>query len=76
MGYVYLKKNLNDSAIQVFRGLAKKYPNDSSFHYHLGLALIQTGDKSRARSELAAALSNHPAADLRRKIETAIAKIS
>ena len=76
LGYVYLKKNLNDSAIQVFRGLAKKYPNDSSFHYHFGLALMQTGDKARARSELAAALSNHPAADLRRKIETAIAKIS
>jgi len=76
LGYVYLKKNLNDSAIQVFRGLAKKYPNDSSFHYHFGLALMQTGDKARARSELAAALSNHPAADLRRKIETAMAKIS
>jgi tetratricopeptide (TPR) repeat protein len=76
LGYVYLKKNLNDSAIQVFRGLAKKYPNDSSFHYHFGLALMQTGDKARARLELATALSGNPPADLRRKIETAIAKIS
>jgi len=34
LGWVYLKRNLNDSAIQVFRVLTQKYPNEPTFHYH------------------------------------------
>jgi len=60
VGYIYLKKGMLDSAIQTFNNLARKYPSDASFRYHLGLALYQKGVKSLARKELEAALADHP----------------
>jgi Flp pilus assembly protein TadD len=75
LGWVYLKRRLNDSAIQVFRGLTEKYPNDATFHYHFGLALLQHGDKETARAELKTALTKQPSDEVRRNIETALAKL-
>jgi tetratricopeptide (TPR) repeat protein len=60
LGYVYLKKGLRDSAIQTFSGLVRKYPKYATYHYHLGLALYETGDKTRAKKELRDALAAHP----------------
>ena len=45
LGWIYLKKNMNDSALQVFTNLVKKYPNNATFHYHLGVTFAQKGDK-------------------------------
>jgi Flp pilus assembly protein TadD len=74
LGWVYLKRNQNDSAIQVFRILTQKYPNDATFHYHLGLALLQQGDKAMARAELKTALTQKPSEEVKRNIETVLAK--
>ncbi len=60
VGYVYLKKGLNDSAIQTFNILVRKNPHFAAFHYHLGLALYAKGNKDAARSELHTALGDHP----------------
>jgi len=56
VGYTYLKKNMTDSAIQVFNGLVQRYPNQSTYRYHLALALLKKGDKERALQELKACL--------------------
>ena len=56
VGYTYLKKNMTDSAIQVFSGLVQRYPNRSTYRYHLALALLKKGDKDRALQELKACL--------------------
>jgi hypothetical protein len=50
------------------------YPNDSTFHFHLGLALLEQGDKQTARAELKAALTDKPSDVVRRNIETALSK--
>jgi Flp pilus assembly protein TadD len=71
---VYLKRNLNDSAIQVFRVLTQKYPNDPTFHYHFGLALLQQGDRATARTELKTALTRKPSQEVKRNIESVLAK--
>ncbi len=60
LGYVYLKKGMRNSAIQTFSSLVRKYPTYSTYHYHLGMALYETGDKIRARKELRDALAAHP----------------
>lgn len=60
VAYIYLKKGMLDSAIQSFSTLARRYPASASFRYHLGLALLQKGEKAPARKELQAALANHP----------------
>jgi len=75
VGYVYLKKGMRDSAVQTFTNLVQKYPNASTFRYHLGMALLETGDKARARKELETALANHPSQDEAAKIRELVNKI-
>ncbi len=68
LGWVYLKKNMVDAALQVFVGLSQKYPDNSSFRYHLGATLAAKGDSSKARAALEQALSLGPDKADERKI--------
>lgn len=74
LGWIYLRKHLNDSAAQVFRGLTGKYPDNATFHYHLGMTLLQAGDKKAASSELKAALAKKPSDEVRSRIQDALAR--
>ena len=46
LGWIYLKKNLADNAIDIFKDLVTKQPSHSTYHYHLGMAYSQKGDKT------------------------------
>ena len=72
MGYVYLKMKKGASALQMFRNLAQKYPSNPTFRYHNGLALLETGDKGGAKTELEAALADKPPAPVAAKIKEAL----
>lgn len=72
LGWVYLKKNWNGSALDVLGGLAQKYPDNPTFRYHFGMALLQKGDKATARTEFRAGLSKKPSSEVRQSIETAL----
>ena len=74
IGYVYLKKKMLSSAVRSFDGLVQKYPGNPTYRYHLGMALLATGDKAGARKALEAALANHPAEDQAAKIRELITK--
>src|SRR5205085_3471831 len=76
LGWIYLKKNLNAGAIQIFQGLVKQQPNNPTFHYHLALALLQQGDKSGARKELERALETKPDPTEAGKIKDLISKLA
>jgi predicted Zn-dependent protease len=76
IGCIYLKKGLNDSALQVFNNLVKKYPNYSTFRYHLGMALLEKGDKKSAKRELETALAAHPSRQDEARIKELLGKIS
>jgi len=69
LGWIYLKKNLSDNAIEIFRELVQKAPNQSTFRYHLGMALSQKGDKPKAIKELNDALKYNPPKEERDKIQ-------
>lgn len=56
LGWILMRQNLNDAAIRVFQELVQKDPNRSTFHYHLGAALYQKGDRVGAKKELQTAL--------------------
>jgi Flp pilus assembly protein TadD len=76
LGWIYLKKNLNSDALQIFRALVQQQPNNPTFRYHLALALAQDGDRPSARKELQKALDTKPAPDESDKIKQLMAKIS
>jgi len=75
LGWIYLKKNLNDNAIDIFKDLVGKNPHASTYRYHLGMAYYNKGDKTAALKELSQALKDNPVKAERDKIQELIAKI-
>jgi tetratricopeptide (TPR) repeat protein len=75
LGWVYIKKNLSDNAISIFRDLTAKQPNNATYQYHLGLALFQKGEKPEAKKALEAALRNKPSKQEETKIRELIGRI-
>jgi Flp pilus assembly protein TadD len=61
VGFIYLKKGDSASALEIFRRLSQRYPNDGSFRYHFALALVESGRKEQGRRELSAAIAADPA---------------
>jgi tetratricopeptide (TPR) repeat protein len=74
LGWIYIKKNLSDSAIQIFRELVAKYDR-APFRYHLAMALYQKGDKPQAKKELEAALRRQPDKEIETKIKELMGKL-
>jgi len=75
LGWIYLKKNLTDAAIDIFKDLVNKVPAEAVFRYHLGMAYSQKGDKTRALKELQDALKYNPTKEDRDKIQQLIARL-
>ena len=75
LGWIYLKKNMSDNAIDIFKDLVQKAPNQSTFRYHLGMAYYQKGDKPKAIKELSEALKHNPPKDEREKIQALLTKL-
>ena len=75
LGWIYLKKNLSDNAIEIFKDLVSKQPSQSTFHYHLAMALSQKGDKPRAMEQLKEALKYNPPKDEKDKIQQMISRL-
>lgn len=75
LGWVYLKKNLAEEAIDIFKDLVIKAPNQPTFHFHLGMAYQQKGDKAKALDQYKEALKYNPPAPEKEKIQQLIAKL-
>lgn len=74
LAWVYIRKNLNDTAISLLKPLIAKQPRNPLFHYHLGLALLQKGDRTAARQSLQTALSLNPSKEDEQKIREALSR--
>jgi tetratricopeptide (TPR) repeat protein len=75
LGWIYLKKNMADHAIEIFKELVTKAPGQSTFRYHLGMAYSMKGDKSKALDQLREALKYNPAKDEKEQIQQLIARL-
>ncbi len=64
LGYVYLKRDQNDDALEIFTNLIRKYPNDPACAFHTGMAWYQKGDRARAKTLLSHALELRPSKDI------------
>jgi tetratricopeptide (TPR) repeat protein len=70
LGWIYLKKGLNTSAIPFFEQAIAKDPKDPVYHYHLGLAHAEAGNAAQSRASYERALAirgDFPGADAARK---------
>jgi tetratricopeptide (TPR) repeat protein len=76
IGFVYLKKGMVDSALQVFNNLNSRYPDNPVYLYHLGMTQIKMGNNSAAKKSLEKALANRPAKPETEKIHVLMAKLS
>jgi tetratricopeptide (TPR) repeat protein len=76
LAWVYLRKQLSDSALNIYRDITLKAPKNPLYHYHMGIALFQKGDKTGARRSLQTALSLNPTPSDAVKIKELLAKLS
>jgi Flp pilus assembly protein TadD len=75
LGWIYLKKQLTDNAIQAFQEIVAKQPTHSTYRYHLGMAYAQKGDRPKAIMELNKALQSNPAKDEADRIKQLLTKL-
>ena len=75
LGWIYIKKNLSDEAIKIFRDLLTKDPKRVEWRYHLAMALFQKGDKLEARKEAGDALKNSPDEKMQQDIRALLSRI-
>ena len=75
LGWVYIKKNLSDDAVRVFQDLVKQDPTNSTYRYHLAMALFQKGDRPNAKKHCEQALQNNPSKEESGKIKELLNKI-
>src|SRR5579871_634565 len=76
LGWIYLKKSLSDDAVRIFGDLVSKHPNESTYRYHLAMALNQKGDKPQAIKQCQEALKNSPSKDERQKIQDLLSRLT
>ncbi len=74
LGSIYLRKNLSVDAVDIFKDLVTKVPTSSTYHFHLGKAYFQQGDKLRAASQLQLALKYSPAPSEKSQIQDLLLK--
>lgn len=74
VGWIYLKKKMPDSALQTFDNLVRTHPDNPTYRYHLGAALLEKGQKEKARTELEAALARKPSAQQAARIGELLAR--
>jgi tetratricopeptide (TPR) repeat protein len=75
LGWVYYKRNQPQQAITYFQQSVQKAPAIAEYHYHLGLALLKSGDVAKGRAALQLALDRKPSpavsAEIRRALDSA-----
>lgn len=75
LGWIYLRKSLTENALEIYRDLVAKSPDNPTFRYHLGMALFQKGDKAQARKELSVALQKKPPKDEESRIRELMGRL-
>ena len=72
---MYLKRDQNDDALDIFDHLIRKYPDDPACAYHTGMAWYQKGDRARAKTLLAHALELRPSKDIESGVSDLLSRV-
>ena len=60
LGWIYYQKDMAKAAVPHLESSARLSPFDPTFRFHLGMALVKTGDWPKARQELNRAIALRP----------------
>jgi len=74
LGLVYLRKGQKDAAVQVFQSLVAKFPDSPVYNHHLGMALLEKGNRAEARKALEKALRGALPPAQRKEVEELLRK--
>ncbi len=75
LGYIYIKKNLPESAVPILDEVVSRNPSIVIWRYHYAMALHQKGENVRARENLKVALENGPTPEERLMIEELLSRV-
>ena len=75
IGWIYMKKNMPESAIDELKPLVQQAPLNPIYHYHYAMALNQKGDTINAKAECQLALANRPSKQLEGEVRTLMASL-
>jgi tetratricopeptide (TPR) repeat protein len=70
IGWIYMKKNMPESAIDELKPLVQQAPLNPIYHYHYAMALNQKGDTVNAKAECQLALANRPSKQLEGQVRS------
>jgi tetratricopeptide (TPR) repeat protein len=56
LGWIQYKKGLHLAAVPLLEECVRKAPQSATYRYHLGMALVASGQNEKARGHLEAAL--------------------
>jgi tetratricopeptide (TPR) repeat protein len=76
IGWIHLKRNQTDTALNILRELVQKQPDRATYRYHLAMAYLGKGEREQAKKECEAALQVKLEGDEELKIRTLLLKLN
>jgi tetratricopeptide (TPR) repeat protein len=76
LGFIYLKRDQNDDALDIFQRLIRRFPDDPACVYHTAIAWYQKGDRQRARTMLSRALELRPPKEIEAGVNDLLTRIN
>jgi tetratricopeptide (TPR) repeat protein len=75
LAWIDIKRHDTATALPILENLASKYPDEANFHYHYAVALLASGDRSGAKEQAQAALSDKPSSQTEIGIRGLLAQV-
>jgi tetratricopeptide (TPR) repeat protein len=75
LAWVLYKKGNYSGAIPLFEECVRKSPDSAEFHYHFGMTLLASGQKSKAKDQIQVALRGKLANDDAKQAQQALAEM-
>lgn len=75
LAWVYYKKGVYSSALDLLQGAVKTSPNNASIHYHMGLVYEKLNNKTAAQASLKKAVENANGSETGKKAQAELDKL-
>ena len=75
LAWIHIKRGNATTVVPVLERLTNRDPANATYRYHYGVALFEKGDRTSAKQQLQAALSDKPAKQTESDIRNLLAKL-